>query len=263
MAWKDLSIRERAAYIHTGVRNGLSRIEDIERAYNKFAEGGPIDDDLVQKNDATYVARPPEQVHIRHERDLGGTEGALRRMGHTYSNYSDAKDNPLSPLQETFYNTLRYLKDNVSESIPAGVSNCTLSATQWVDPSNPIKNASSIVGNPAKYNYKKISAEDAIPGNLVIAKVPNEDSYHTMMISGYADKDGEYEFDGKKFKYKKGEPLMTYSRGGHDDSFIRRNIPLSVYTANSDGHTENMFYRYNYPNEFMLPEVIVTAPRKH
>lgn len=54
---------------------------------------------------------------------------------------------------------------------------------------------------------------------------------------------------------------MTYSRGGHDNSFIRRNIPLSVYTANSDGHTENRFYRYNYPNEVFLPEVQIFGQR--
>ena len=238
MDWKDLTLKEKATYIHTGVRNGLYNLDDIKKAYNQFAEGGPIDE------------------------NLNGTSGALQRMGHTFSNYSDAKDNPLSPIQERIYNTLRFLKDHISDRIPAGVSNCTLSATQWVDPNNPIKNASSIVNNPSKYNYTKISAEDAIPGNLLIAKVPNEDSYHTMMISGYADEDGEYNFDGKNFKYKKGEPLLTYSRGGHDDSFIRNNVPLSVYTANSDGHTQDLFFRYNYPNEVYLPEVTVTTKKK-
>jgi hypothetical protein len=51
-----------------------------------------------------------------------------------------------------------------------------------------------------------------------------------MMLSGFADKDSTYTFDGKKYKVTKGEPLVTYSRGGHDNSFIRRNVPLSVYT---------------------------------
>ena len=81
------------------------------------------------------------------------------------------------------------------------------------------------------------------------------------MLSGFADKDSTYTFDGKKYKVTKGEPLVTYSRGGHDNSFIRRNVPLSVYTSNSDGHTENLFYRYNSPNEVFLPDVVVTAKK--
>lgn len=35
-----------------------------------------------------------------------------------------------------------------------------------------------------------------------------------------------------------------YAKGGHDNSFIQKNIPLSAYTPNSDGKTENYFFRY-------------------
>ena len=82
-----------------------------------------------------------------------------------------------------------------------------------------------------------------------------------MLITGFTDNNGTYPFDGNNVAYKKGEPLLTYSRGGHDDSFIRTNVPLSVYTANSDGHTENLYYRYRYPNESFLPVVTVTGKR--
>ena len=64
------------------------------------------------------------------------------------------------------------------------------------------------------------------------------------------------------YPVKKGEPLLTYSKGGHDNSFIRRNIPLSAYAPNSDGKIENSFYRYNYPREVFLPEVIIKPKRK-
>lgn len=36
----------------------------------------------------------------------------------------------------------------------------------------------------------------------------------------------------------------------------------TVKQYNSDGKTENLFYRYNYPREVFLPEVIVTPKRK-
>ena len=40
--WKDLSMREKAALINIGVKNGLYDLEDIKNSYNKYAEGGPI-----------------------------------------------------------------------------------------------------------------------------------------------------------------------------------------------------------------------------
>ena len=42
--WKDLSIKEKAALINIGVKNGLYDLEDIKSSYNKYAEGGPLDD---------------------------------------------------------------------------------------------------------------------------------------------------------------------------------------------------------------------------
>lgn len=199
---------------------------------------------------------------ITNNSNIAPEEAAVNRANQVYSNYAETVDNPLNPLQQGGYNILRFLKDNIWEGIPSGVSNCTLTATQWVDPNVPIKQAPSITHNPQKYNYTQINSDDAVPGNLVITKVPNQERYHTMMITGFADKDGTYNFDGKYFPYKKGEPLLTYSRGGHDNSFIRKNVPLSVYTVNSDGHTENMFFRYNYPNEVFLPEIVITTKKR-
>lgn len=43
--WKDLSIKEKAALINIGVKNGLYDLEDIKSSYNKYANGGHLDDD--------------------------------------------------------------------------------------------------------------------------------------------------------------------------------------------------------------------------
>ena len=45
--WKDLSIKEKAALINIGVNNGLYDLEDIKSSYNKYAEGGHLDDDEI------------------------------------------------------------------------------------------------------------------------------------------------------------------------------------------------------------------------
>lgn len=117
------------------------------------------------------------------------------------------------------------------------------------------------MNNPSKYGYTQIDSSEIVPGNLIIAKVPNKEIYHSMLLSGFADGNGTYNFDGKNYEYHKGEPLVTYSKGGHDNSFLRTNVPLSVYTANSDGHTQNVFFRYNYPNEVFLPTITI-SPKK-
>lgn len=42
MSWNDLSIKDKASYIRMGVKNGITDLDTIREAYNKFAEGGPI-----------------------------------------------------------------------------------------------------------------------------------------------------------------------------------------------------------------------------
>lgn len=234
----------------------------------KHGDGGNLFDgeseptqQMVIVPDNTYVAKPSMFSSIA-KKDYDWEEAALNRTNQVYSNYDEAKDEPLSWANTKLRNTLRWLQDRDLNPLGSGVSNCTLSATQWVDPNMPIKGAASIHKNPEKYNYSSIDSLDIVPGNLIISKVPNKDSYHTMMVTGFAGQDSTATFRGKNYPVKKGEPLMTYSRGGHDNSFIQRNIPLSVYTANSDGHTENLFYRYNYPREVFLPEIVVTPNKK-
>lgn len=51
---------------------------------------------------------------------------------------------------------------------------------------------------------------------------------------------------------------MVSSREGHDNSAIRRGIPSDVYTKKSEGKTKNRFYRYDYPNNIMLKEIVLT-----
>lgn len=213
-----------------------------------------FNDYLAMNNDATYTDRSLAYMTIRPDLSFNA---ALRRAVKPYSNYSEALDAPFSEEKENLVNAARYVKDNFIENFPTRASNCTLSATQWVNPANPINRAPSIVNEPNKYNYTKIDSIDALPGDLLIAKVPNKDSYHTMMVTGFAKRDKDYNFRGKSYKAKEGEPLLTYSRGGNSLGNMQFNVPLSVYTEHSDGHTENMFFRHNNPyRNFLLRKII-------
>lgn len=244
MSWEDLTKEQRQSWI---------RIYRASKG-QVYGDGGH-----KEVNDATYVQRPPVYKPINFQRTFND---AWKRSPQPYSNYSDALDNPFSPFKEWGLNALRWVKDNFISGFPSGVSNCTLSATQWVNPSIPVKSAASIIGNPSKYHYARIDSADTLPGNLLIAKVPHKDSYHTMMITGFVKKNGNFKFKGKNYKVHKGEPLLTYSKGGNTSGNIQTDIPLSVYTKNSDGHTENMFFRYNDPYNILLPEVTIKAKRK-
>ena len=40
MKWDKLSMAERAKYIQLGVSNGITDLNDIRKAYNKYQDGG-------------------------------------------------------------------------------------------------------------------------------------------------------------------------------------------------------------------------------
>lgn len=223
MAWNDLTLSDKARMIQMAVRSGITDLRVIHDVYNKYADGGKLESS-------------PEI----------SAQASIERANQVYNNYEDAVDSSMSGIDILQHKIRRYLKDNIYDKIPAGISNCTLTATQWIDPSQPINSASSIVRNPSKYNYSPVNMKDMEKGDLLITKKPNEDIYHTMLVTDFAKEDGVYNFNGELYPYKKGEPLLNYSTGGSNNSSLRVGVPLSIYTINSGGYTENHPYRYNY-----------------
>lgn len=216
--WKDLSMKEKAAYIKAAVSNGIYDLSSIKKEYNTFDEGGSLDDRDKILDRANYVA----------------------------SNYDDAED---FNMNSSIYAVRKFFKDNLDKG---GLSNCTLSATQWIDPNKFYMSARNIVNNP-NTGYEEISKDYAIPGDLLISKNPDKGTYHTMMIES---------FDGKQ------DPILRYSKGGHDtEDNLVTNKKLADYhaadTSQGGNHTEDHYFRYKYPNEISLHEAVVTAPRKH
>ena len=159
------------------------------------------------------------------------------------SNYSKAIDSK-TLLPDKIIQAIDWINARTGWNIPTGASNCTLSATQWVDPTTPISRAQTIIDNGEQYGYKEIPEMYALPNDLVIATNPNNNAHHTMQLVGF-DKD---------------HPLVTYSSGTTQQSGIRRNKRLKDYIDNSYGKTDIKYFRHYKPGEYevLLPEIVVT-----
>lgn len=175
--------------------------------------------------------------------EVGQRQLILSRANKVATNYSDAKDFTLDPLN--------YAVRKIAKTLTGrgGISNCTLSATGWIDPNNQYMSAKNIFDNPGS-GYTEIDKAYALPGDLLIAKNPKEGSYHTMLIE---------RFNGD-------DPVLRYSRGGHNTEknlVTGRSLEEYHRLDNEQGgnHTEDHYFRYNLPNEYWLPEIVVT-PKK-
>lgn len=198
-------------------------------------------------SEETYIEGVLPAITIKGKRfDNGGStrDKSIKRANYVASNYNDAIDFDMNPIIYTARKTAKNLIDR------GGLSNCTLSATQWIDPSNPYMSAKNIFNNPNS-GYTEISADEAIPGDLLITKNPKHNTYHTMLIEGLD---------------KNNQPLLRYSKGGHD---TKKNLVINktlkdyhiMDKAQGGNHTEDHYFRYNYPDEYWLPKVIIT-PKK-
>lgn len=213
-------------------------------------------------NDKQNVKRFGGKINkFRNGGDITPEEQALWRANHTIkpaSNYHAAKDMNITKTRED-------MTDFVQKNFPnigTGLTNCTLTASQFYG--KPIGRAATIVNNPEDNNFYQVDEKHAIPGTMVIASDPigtKDPKYHTMILSGYADKDYPFEYNGIKYNIKKGEPLVHYSKGKNTPESYKKSIPLRVYNDQGEGKTYNRFYRpydkNGLPN-VLLPELIVT-----
>lgn len=210
----------------------------------------------------------------------------LRRSksGKTASNYSDAVDGDISPIRDVLTTvadnytyqlnnhpilghlftpplvTAAYWTKGKGEKVPTGLSNCTLTATQWVNPNQPIMRAQTIIDNGNKYGYVQIPESHVLPGDLVIATNPSNNSHHTMLVHGFTESPQTHTFQGKRYNLPSGHPLVRYSNGTTHPSGYRRSVGLLEYIDNSEGKTDIKYYRHFTPGqkEVLLPEVVVT-----
>ena len=236
------AIRQALKYVPAtiGVTTGLSLLSNNDQNVKRF--GGKIN-------------------KFRNGGDVTPEEEALWKANNTVkpaSNYHAAKDMYITKTREDFTDFVQRNFPNC----PTGLSNCTLTASQFYG--KPIGRAHTIVTNPKENNLYPVNEEHAIPGTMVIASDPLGNinpKYHTMILSGYADKDYPFEYNGIKYNIKKGEPLVHYSKGKNNKESYKKNIPLRVYNDQSEGKTYNRYYRpydkNGLPN-VLLPELIVT-----
>lgn len=201
----------------------------------------------------------------------------------TASNYSDAVDGNISKLRENVTVSAdkytKILKDHPilgplitppiftvgywmkkGEKVPTKLSNCTLTATQWVNPKQPIMRAQTIIDNGSKYGYAEIPESHLRPGDLAIATNPQTNEHHTMLVSGFTSRKKPHTFQGKDYILPADHPIVRYSNGTTQPSGYRRSVGLLEYIDNSEGKTDVKYYRHYDPGEqeVLLPEIVVT-----
>lgn len=180
-----------------------------------------------------------------------------------YSNYEDAVDTDISKIKSKavkIADTLSSLIAGDKKIIPTGLSNCTLTATQWVNPKVPINRAQTIIDKGKKYGYVEIPESHAQEGDLIIATNPNDNSHHTMLLTGFNNGQTTHQFQGNNYLLPNDHPLVTYSNGLTTKAGLRTNLGLKEYLDNSDGKSQLQYFRYIKPgtNEVLLPEITVT-----
>ena len=137
--------------------------------------------------------------HLSHKQ-----KAILRRSlsGTTAGNYDEALDGDISSLRSEItramdkekaegdytYHTPDGPLPNIAKFLPTGLSNCTLTATQWVNPEAPLMRAQTIIDNGNKYGYVEIPKSHLLPGDLAIATNPSNNAHHTMLVCGFTNK---------------------------------------------------------------------------
>lgn len=198
----------------------------------------------------------------------------LRRSstGQTASNYSNAVDQNtwigtmnkagLGRTGDAIVQAADYASNFIfgQKKIPTAQSNCTLTATQWVNPNIPISRAETIIKDGNKYGYVEIPEAHVLPGDLAIATNPSNNAHHTMLVHGFTKGQQKHTFQGKDYILPAGHPLVRYSNGTTHPSGYRRSVGLMEYVDNSDGKTDIRYYRHYNPgtNQVLLPEIVVT-----
>ena len=85
----------------------------------------------------------------------------------TAGNYADAYDGDIPAIRSDMANITDYISGCFSSDhkFPTGLSNCTLTATQWVDPKHPLMRAQTILDKGEEYGYREIPENHAFPSD--------------------------------------------------------------------------------------------------
>lgn len=122
-AWDRLSLKEKSDMIRSGVENGITKLQDIRKAYNEFAEGG---DKLSRKPtsgsiDEEFMASNPNPMDILARSILNYSN---QEFGHHFPIVQEQKSTEPAPLNlEELKRRQRFMetgfKDNLTSPVGA------------------------------------------------------------------------------------------------------------------------------------------------
>lgn len=110
-------------------------------------------------------------------------------------------------------------------------SNCLNTATYWITGNQTISANKNLLDNPEKYGYKRISKEEAEPGDLTQYLYPSKEPFHAGIVL-------ENDENGTVVKSSDGNtqlnPIRYYNSNGYDMEGMGDIVG-------------NLYYRYTYP----------------
>ena len=208
--YNDLSLRERAAIIHTAVKNGYRSLPDIVDAYNKFADGGITLPTVVVTPRASYVQYTGEETNVPTLQDYYNARAEETAVNAAYNILNQkAPLVPLIPSQSTISRAAGLFGMPDSERINRyGVltdpQTCIYTATgMYCNPDNQVSGNKTFAENPQKYGFIEVPNNSSQVGDLMqfnrnrlfgLLNTP----HHSTIITGYNDK---------------GQPALSYSNG--------------------------------------------------
>lgn len=223
--WNKLSMKDRAEYIKLGVVNGITDLSIIRDTYNKYAEGGELEEEVLLPE----VVITPRTSALAASRTATGPN----------IDFSYAQD--MTPMQRWGANNLANF---LGEMIGIDPHTCLNTVTGFYNPESTVAANVNFVAHPEDYGFKEEPQSEAQPGDLIILSNKNNHPNHAVMFDGIAEQSGVH----NEFPYQAGDTLVNYSNGRRDNDAYRLQGPMSRFDdprhSGGDFSGIRRYYRY-------------------
>lgn len=226
MFWNKLSMNDKAKYIQLGVANGITSLDTIRKVYNKYAEGGELEEEEVLLPEAVITPR---------------TSALATSRAATGPNIDFSYAQDMTSMQRWGANNLANF---LGRMIGVDPHTCLNTVTGFYNPESTVAANVNFVAHPEDYGFKEEPQSEAQPGDLIILSNKNNHPTHAVMFDSVAEQDGVH----NGFPYQAGDTLVNYSNGGREKDNYRLQGPLSRFNdsrhSGGDFSGTRRYYKY-------------------